>query len=157
MRYGSDDTEEERFRLVCSSRNLTHDRAWDVVINLEDRRAIELTITDAGRQAVHAWQATNAAALHLALSTLPARVRRAGADAARFADAVAPALLVAQAIGRIGELLQPGAVRPAVQPAVGAGDRTVAPPGRVSPAPDVPADLPVRADLRPGGWQSSWW
>ena len=30
------------------------------------------------------------------------RVRRAGADAARFADAVAPALLVAQAIGRIG-------------------------------------------------------
>jgi prolipoprotein diacylglyceryl transferase len=30
------------------------------------------------------------------------RVRRAGADPARFADAVAPALLVAQAIGRIG-------------------------------------------------------
>jgi prolipoprotein diacylglyceryl transferase len=30
------------------------------------------------------------------------RVRRAGADAARFADAVAPALLVAQAIGRAG-------------------------------------------------------
>jgi prolipoprotein diacylglyceryl transferase len=30
------------------------------------------------------------------------RVRRAGADVARFADAVAPALLVAQAIGRIG-------------------------------------------------------
>ncbi len=30
------------------------------------------------------------------------RVRRAHADAARFADAVAPALLVAQAIGRIG-------------------------------------------------------
>ena len=30
------------------------------------------------------------------------RVRRAGADAARFADAAAPALLVAQAIGRIG-------------------------------------------------------
>jgi prolipoprotein diacylglyceryl transferase len=30
------------------------------------------------------------------------RVRRAGADAARFADAVAPALLVAQAMGRLG-------------------------------------------------------
>ena len=30
------------------------------------------------------------------------RVRRAGADTARFADAVAPALLVAQAIGRVG-------------------------------------------------------
>jgi hypothetical protein len=37
----------------------------------EDRRAIELTVTDAGQQAVHAWQATNAAVLHLALSTLP--------------------------------------------------------------------------------------
>ena len=36
-----------------------------------DRRAIELTVTEAGQQAVHAWQATNAAVLHLALSTLP--------------------------------------------------------------------------------------
>ncbi len=38
MRYASDDGEEECFRLVCGSRNLTHDRAWDVVINLEGRR-----------------------------------------------------------------------------------------------------------------------
>ncbi len=32
--------------------------------------AVELTVTEAGHQAVLAWQATNAAALHLALSTL---------------------------------------------------------------------------------------
>jgi DNA-binding MarR family transcriptional regulator len=38
----------------------------------EDRRAVELTATDAGQQAVNTWQATNAAVLHLALSTLPA-------------------------------------------------------------------------------------
>jgi hypothetical protein len=38
MRYASDNGEEECFRLVCGSRNLTHDRAWDVVINLEGRR-----------------------------------------------------------------------------------------------------------------------
>jgi DNA-binding MarR family transcriptional regulator len=42
-----------------------------------DRRAIELTATEAGQQAVLAWQATNAAVLHLALSTLPAQQRRA--------------------------------------------------------------------------------
>ena len=38
-------------------------------------------------------------------------------------DAVAPGLLLAQGIGRIGQLVQPGAVRQADRPAVGAGDR----------------------------------
>ena len=38
MRYVSDNGAEECFRLVCGSRNLTHDRAWDAVINLEGRR-----------------------------------------------------------------------------------------------------------------------
>ncbi len=37
LRFANDDG-EERFRLVCGSRNLTHDRAWDVVISLEGRR-----------------------------------------------------------------------------------------------------------------------
>jgi hypothetical protein len=32
---------EERFRLVCGSRNLTRDRAWDVVISLEGRRTLQ--------------------------------------------------------------------------------------------------------------------
>lgn len=47
----------------------------------EDRRAVELTATEAGQQAVLAWQATNAAVLNLALSALPAPQRRALATA----------------------------------------------------------------------------
>ena len=57
-----------------------------------DRRAVELTATEAGRQAVLAWQATNAAVLHLALSTLPARQRRALAAAVPALDALARAI-----------------------------------------------------------------
>jgi DNA-binding MarR family transcriptional regulator len=57
-----------------------------------DRRAFELTATDAGRQAVLEWQATNAAVLHLALSTLPARERRALAAAVPALDALARAV-----------------------------------------------------------------
>ena len=57
-----------------------------------DRRAVELTVTEAGQQAVLAWQATNAAVLHLALSTLPAPRRRALAAAAPALDALARAV-----------------------------------------------------------------
>jgi len=57
-----------------------------------DRRAVELTATGTGQQAVHAWQATNAAVLHLALSTLPAPQRRALAAAAPALDALASAV-----------------------------------------------------------------
>ena len=57
-----------------------------------DRRAIELTITDAEQEAVHAWQATNAAVLHLALSTLSAPQRRALAAAVPALDALAQAV-----------------------------------------------------------------
>jgi DNA-binding MarR family transcriptional regulator len=57
-----------------------------------DRRAVVLTATDTGQQAVHAWQATNAAVLHLALSTLPAPQRRALAAAAPALDALASAV-----------------------------------------------------------------
>lgn len=42
-----------------------------------DRRAVVLHLTEAGAQAVHTWQATNAAVLHLAVSTLPPRQRQA--------------------------------------------------------------------------------
>jgi hypothetical protein len=48
------------------------------------------------------------------------------------------------------QLLQPGAVRRADQPAVGPGDHACAPDARVRRLCDVPADVPVRADLRPG-------
>jgi MFS family permease len=57
-----------------------------------DRRAIELTITPAGQQAVLTWQATNAAVLHLAVSTLPAAQRRALAAAVPALDALAKAV-----------------------------------------------------------------
>jgi DNA-binding MarR family transcriptional regulator len=57
-----------------------------------DRRAVELTATHAGEQAVHAWQATNAAVLHLALSTLPAPQRRALAAAVPALAALASAV-----------------------------------------------------------------
>jgi DNA-binding MarR family transcriptional regulator len=64
----------------------------DRVTAAGDRRAVELTVTEAGRQAVLAWQATNAAVLHLALSTLPASQRRALAAAVPALDALARAI-----------------------------------------------------------------
>jgi len=57
-----------------------------------DRRVIELTATEAGQQAVLTWQATNAAVLHIALSTLPAPQRRALASAVPALDALARAV-----------------------------------------------------------------
>jgi DNA-binding MarR family transcriptional regulator len=63
-----------------------------------DRRAVELTATDAGQQAVHAWQATNAAVLHLALSTLPAPQRRA------LAAAVPALAALASAVDRLADI-----------------------------------------------------
>ena len=57
-----------------------------------DGRAVELTVTDAGQRAVHAWQATNAAVLHLALSTLPGPQQRALAAAVPAIDALAKAI-----------------------------------------------------------------
>jgi DNA-binding MarR family transcriptional regulator len=69
-----------------------------------DRRAFELTATEAGQQAVLEWQATNAAVLHLALSTLPARQRRALATAVPALDALARAVdRLADSPGEPGE------------------------------------------------------
>jgi len=62
------------------------------VASADDRRAVELTVTEAGRQAVLSWQAVNAAVLHEALSTLPARQRRALATAVPALDALARAV-----------------------------------------------------------------
>lgn len=55
----------------------------------DDRRAVELTVTEAGQQAVLAWQATNAAVLNLAVATLPARQRRSLAAAVPALHALA--------------------------------------------------------------------
>jgi DNA-binding MarR family transcriptional regulator len=57
-----------------------------------DRRAIELTATSAGHEAVRKWQATNAGVLHIALSTLPAQQRRALAAAVPALDSLARAV-----------------------------------------------------------------
>jgi DNA-binding MarR family transcriptional regulator len=58
----------------------------------DDRRAIKLTATPSGRDAVRAWQATNAGVLHVALATLPAHQRRALAAAVPALDALARAV-----------------------------------------------------------------
>jgi len=83
-----------------------------------DRRAVELTVTGAGQQAVLAWQATNAAVLHLALSTLPARQRRALAAAALALDALARAVdRLADTPGSLAEEEESGRPRPLPPPA----------------------------------------
>jgi DNA-binding MarR family transcriptional regulator len=64
----------------------------------DDRRAVELTVTEAGQHAVHTWQATNAAVVNLALSTLPARQRRALAAAVPALEALA------QAVDRLADI-----------------------------------------------------
>jgi DNA-binding MarR family transcriptional regulator len=58
----------------------------------DDRRAVELSVTEAGREAVLSWQATNAAVLNLALSTLPASQQRALTAAVPALDALARAI-----------------------------------------------------------------
>jgi DNA-binding MarR family transcriptional regulator len=57
-----------------------------------DRRAIELTATVAGQEAVQKWQVTNDGVLHVALSTLSAQQRRALAAAVPALDALARAV-----------------------------------------------------------------
>jgi DNA-binding MarR family transcriptional regulator len=71
---------------------LTSRGMLDRVAAADDKRAVELTATEAGHQAVLAWQATNAAVLHLALSSLPARQRRALTAAVPALDALAAAI-----------------------------------------------------------------
>ena len=81
------------------------------------------------------------------------RLRRHGVNAAQFMDAVAPALLVAQGIGRIGNYFNKELFGSPTIAALGPGDPLPVPPVRRDPrqVPElqhVPADLPVRADLR---------
>ena len=54
-------------------------------------------------------------------------VHRSGNSVPLMMDAVAPGLLLAQGDRPLGQLLEPGAVRQADQPAVGAADRSGAP------------------------------
>ncbi len=82
-----------RANTVTTIVNALSDRGMlERVAAADDRRAVELTVTGAGRQAVLSWQAVNAAVLHEALSTLPARQRRALATAAPALEALARAI-----------------------------------------------------------------
>lgn len=65
-----------------------------------DRRAVTLDVTEEGLRAVHAWQVTNSAVVHLAASTLPAAQRAALARAVPALDALA------QAIDRLADATQ---------------------------------------------------
>jgi DNA-binding MarR family transcriptional regulator len=76
-----------------------------------DRRAVELTATEAGLQAVHTWQATNAAVLHLALSALPASQRRALAAAVPALDALATAVDRLADVSALPHASEPAAAR----------------------------------------------
>ena len=83
------------------------------------------------------------------------RVRRAGASVGVFMNAAAPALLVAQAIGRVGNYFNQELFGKPSGAAVGAGDQPGGPGGRRDPGrgPEVrhlPAVVPLRDDLRPG-------
>jgi DNA-binding MarR family transcriptional regulator len=82
-----------RANTVTTIVNALSDRGMlERAASADDRRAVELTVTEAGRQAVLSWQAVNAAVLHEALSTLPARQQRALATAAPALDALARAI-----------------------------------------------------------------
>jgi DNA-binding MarR family transcriptional regulator len=67
-----------------------------------DRRAVALTVTEQGRHAVHAWQATNSAVLNLALSTLTQRERGA------LARATSALAALAEAVDRLADTPPPG-------------------------------------------------
>ena len=58
----------------------------------------------------------------------------------------------------LGQLVEPGAVRPAHLPAVGAGDRPRPPPRPLRRLADLPSDLPLREPLEPRrcAWPSCW-
>jgi len=66
-----------------------------------DRRAIELTATLAGQEAVLAWQATNAKVLHVALATLSAQQRRV------LTNALPALATLARAVDRLADEPQP--------------------------------------------------
>jgi DNA-binding MarR family transcriptional regulator len=85
-----------------------------------DRRAIELTATSAGQEAVRVWQATNARVLQVALATLSAQQRRVLAAALPALDALG------RAVDRLADEPQPAGdppsasvVTPAQAPGLG--------------------------------------
>ena len=76
-------------------------------------------------------------------------LRRRGANVTLFMDAAAPGLLVAQAIGRIGNYFNQELFGGPSKLPVGARDLSRASSRRLRAVRDLPADVPVRADLEP--------
>ena len=72
-----------------------------------DGRTVHLTVTDTGWRSVQAWQATNAAVLHLALAGLPERQRKA------LTSAIPALAALASAVDRLGGGPEPPSDRPA--------------------------------------------
>ena len=75
--------------------------------------------------------------------------RRHGIKMLPMSDALAPGVLVAQAIGPLGQLVQPGALRQAHRPAVGPPDRPGLPTARLRGLRHLPPDVPLRVRLEP--------
>lgn len=74
-----------------------------------DGRAIALAVTDMGRRAVHAWQATNNAVLNLALSTLTAAQRTALTKAGPALAALTVAIDALADTGDLAPVAEPAA------------------------------------------------
>ena len=80
----------------------------------------------------------------------------AGGRHPAFLDAAAPALLVAQAIGRIGNYFNQELFGGPTNLPWGARDLRRPPPARLRGVRDVPAHVPLRADLEPRAGGRSW-
>ena len=74
---------------------------------------------------------------------------RAGASVTALLDAAAPGLLVAQAIGRVGNWWNQELFGEPTEPPLGPRDRHRAPAGRVHLQRDLPPDVPLRGALEP--------
>ena len=75
--------------------------------------------------------------------------KRAGADVWLLADCLAPGLLVAQAVGRIGNWWNQELFGKPTDLPVGARDRPRPPAARVDRSSDLPPRVPLRAPLEP--------